>query len=206
MSDRKAHWEKVYTDKSPLEVSWYQNEPTLSLRLIRNTGLAGDASIIDVGGGASILVDRLLEQGYHRVAVLDLSAHALDYARQRLGDQAGRVEWIEADVTEFQASHTFDLWHDRAVFHFLTDPADRANYVDALKRALAPDGHVIIAAFAIGGPTQCSGLDIVQYDAAKLQGELGDAFELVEESGEMHLTPASKEQKFGYFRFRSVGA
>ncbi len=201
MPDRKDHWENVYKDKSPQEVSWYVTEPVLSMQMIHNSLLALDSPIIDVGGGASVLVDRLCLEGYSCVSVLDISANALACARNRLGDRAASVEWYEDDVTCFNPPHQYSLWHDRAVFHFLTDEADRRSYVGVLQRALEPRGHVIIAAFAIGGPTQCSGLDIVQYDAEKLQAELGDAFELVEESSELHITPANKEQEFAYFRF-----
>jgi SAM-dependent methyltransferase len=199
MFDRKAHWENVYGDKSPLEVSWYQKEPTLSLSLIRNTGLAHDAPVIDVGGGASILVDCLCDEGYEHVGVLDISGKALAHARHRLGEKAKTVEWYEEDVTLFRPPHRFALWHDRAVFHFLTEAADRRKYVETLKHALRPGGHLILAAFAIGGPTQCSGLDIVQYDAEKLMAELGEDFELIEESNELHMTPANREQQFTYF-------
>jgi ubiquinone/menaquinone biosynthesis C-methylase UbiE len=202
MTDRKQHWEQVYATKSPLDVSWYQTQPTLSLDLIGHAGVAHDAPVIDVGGGASVLVDRLLTRGFARVAVLDISAKALDAARQRLGERARDVEWYEADVTEFQPPHSFALWHDRAVFHFLTEAEDRRRYVATLKRALETNGHVIIASFTIGGPTRCSNLDIVQYDAAKLAAELGDEFVLQEEVSEVHVTPAAKEQKFGFFRFQ----
>ncbi|MBW2466726.1 MAG: class I SAM-dependent methyltransferase [Deltaproteobacteria bacterium] len=201
MTDRKTHWEKIYGDKTPQEVSWYQKEPALSLQLIRNSHLAHDAPIIDVGGGASVLVEYLCNEGYTNVAVLDISAKALAYAQDRLGDNASRVEWYEEDVILFKAPHQFSLWHDRAVFHFLTDVSDRRDYVKVLKRTLEPNGHLIIAAFAIGGPTKCSGLDIIQYDANKLIAELGEGFELAEESSEIHISPASKEQKFAYFRF-----
>jgi SAM-dependent methyltransferase len=200
MTDRKAHWEQVYANKSPLEVSWYQKEPVLSLRLIRETGVPKDGAIIDVGGGASVLVDYLLDQGYSRVAVLDLSGAALSEARRRLGKRAESVEWYEADVTEFVPPQSYDLWHDRAVFHFLTEPDDRRRYVGVLKRALSSTGQVIIGAFGIGGPSRCSGLDIVQYDAATLCAALGPDFQLVAQADELHVTPAGKEQKFSWFR------
>jgi SAM-dependent methyltransferase len=205
MTDRKQHWEQVYTSKSSLEVSWYQAEPRLSLDLIHRSGIGRASPIIDVGGGASLLVDRLQADGYTQLAVLDISGAALATARQRLGPKAARIEWYEADVTQFTAPHTFTLWHDRAVFHFLTAGEDRRRYVEALKRTLTPDGHVVIAAFAIGGPTRCSGLDIVQYDAAKLLAELGNDFRLEEELAETHHTPAGKDQKFGFFRLRRIG-
>lgn len=201
MFDKKAHWERVYEDGLPEEVSWYQKEPTLSLQLIRNTRIATDAPIIDVGGGASLLVDGLCERGFTRLAVLDISPQALAYARERLGDKAQRVEWYEADITTFVPPHRFALWHDRAVFHFLTDQVDRTRYVEVLKRTLEPGGHLLLATFALGGPTRCSGLEIVQYDAAKLGRELGGEFRLVEETSETHVTPTGKQQKFAYFRF-----
>ena len=205
MTDRKQHWEQVYTSKSSLEVSWYQAEPRLSLELIEHSGIGRDAPIIDVGGGASVLVDRLQEAGYTRLAVLDISAVALATSRERLGRKAAGIEWYESDITQFTAPHAFALWHDRSVFHFLTDAEDRCRYVQALKQTLLPDGHVVIGTFAIGGPTRCSGLDIVQYDAAKLLTELGTDFRLVEELSETHRTPAGKDQQFNFFRLRRVG-
>ena len=201
MFDRKAHWENIYQEKSPLDVSWFQKEPALSLELIRNTQVANNEAIIDVGGGASVLVDYLCKEGFTNLAVLDISGTALSYAKKRLGDFAQNVEWYESDIIQFNAPHQFSLWHDRAVFHFLANKSDRNNYVEALINALRPGGHAIIAAFAIGGPEKCSGLDIVQYDAAKLVAELGGDFELVEERSEVHITPADKEQTFVYFRF-----
>lgn len=204
MTDRKRHWEQVYTNKSSLEVSWYQVEPRLSLELIRNSGISKDAPLIDVGGGASLLVDRLQAEGYRQLAVLDISGAALNVARLRLGAKATAIEWYETDVTQFKAPHPFNLWHDRAVFHFLTATEDRQRYLEVLKRTLVPGGHVIIAAFAIGGPTRCSGLEIVQYDAAKLSAELGPNFHLEEHQTEIHLTPSGKEQLFGYFRLRKI--
>ena len=200
MSDRKAHWEKVYGQKSPLEVSWYQKEPVLSLELILRSGVARDDSVIDVGGGASTLVDSLISTGFRNISVLDISERALESSKERLGDDARLVEWIESDITEFKSRHDYALWHDRAVFHFLKEKGDRERYIENLRKFLQPGGHLIIAAFAIGGPERCSGLDIVQYDAEKLMTELGDEFELIEETGEVHVTPASKEQKFSYFR------
>ena len=201
MTDRKAHWERIYSDQPPTDVSWYQQEPMTSLSLIRGTGIGHEAPIIDVGGGASVLVDYLYRDGYNYITVLDISARAIAHAKRRLGETAARIEWIEEDVTRFRPRQHYALWHDRAVFHFLTDAADRADYIKVLSSALLPGGHLVIAAFAIGGPDKCSGLDIVQYDAGKMKDELGDAFELLEQRDETHLTPANKEQKFSYFRF-----
>ena len=201
MTGSKSHWEQIYKDKSALEVSWYQQEPRVSLQLIHNTGLAHDEPIVDVGGGASLLVDYLCREGYSRIAVLDISAKALACARERLGDKAASVDWYEQDVLEFDPQNRFALWHDRAVFHFLTSRSERHDYIDALRRTLEPNGHFIIGAFSFTGPTKCSGLDIVQYDAKRLMSELGQGFGLVEEVNEIHVTPAGRKQDFGYFRF-----
>ena len=200
MSERKEHWEKVYRNKSPLEVSWYQQEPTLSLSLITGVSLPLDAPIIDIGGGASTLVDKLSDKGYTNISVLDVSGNALAHAKKRLAPKANRVHWYEEDVTFFKPPHRFLLWHDRAVFHFLTSSVDRKNYIDVLEQSLETGGHVIIMTFAIGGPDKCSGLDIVQYDADKLTAELGTGFELLETGDEVHNTPAGSQQKFVYFR------
>lgn len=201
MNDRKSHWEKVYSEKSPLEKSWHLDRPDLSLQLIHHTRIKHNQAIIDIGGGSSTLVDYLCDEGYTNISVLDISATALAYSQQRLGDRANAIHWYEEDITRFVPAQPFSLWHDRAVFHFLTDKSDRNRYVEILKHALEPGGHLIIAAFAIGGPTKCSNLDVVQYDAEKLMAELGEEFELVEDINEIHLTPANKQQKFAYFRF-----
>lgn len=197
----KKHWEKVYSQKSPLEVSWYQDEPAASLRLIDETGINKHDYIIDIGGGASLLTDRLDQLGYSQLAVLDISTNSLEVSRKGMGKRKNNVEWFEADVTEFEPRHKYSLWHDRAVFHFLVDKEDRRKYVAVLKRALRHGGHVVIAAFAIGGPQKCSGLEVVQYDADKLLAEFGDRFLLVQELQQTHVTPAGAEQEFSYFRF-----
>jgi SAM-dependent methyltransferase len=198
--DRKNHWEHVYEGKSSLEVSWFQAEPFHSLHLIQNTGIKKADFVIDVGGGASVLVDRLQECGYDNLAVLDISSSALEHAKQRLGEPAAKIEWHGVDITAFDPPHSYALWHDRAVFHFLTQKSDRDKYVEIMKRAVHANGHIILATFAIGGPEKCSGLDVVQYDSPKLLNVLGDEFELVEEVEEIHITPANREQKFSYFR------
>ncbi|MDT8375113.1 MAG: class I SAM-dependent methyltransferase [Mariprofundaceae bacterium] len=199
--ERKEHWEKMYSKKSPLQVSWYQAEPKISLQLIEAIGYRKDAAIIDVGGGASVLVDRLLEHGYSNVSVLDLSGRALAHAKNRLGKKSAAVNWLESDATDFTPPGMYDIWHDRAVFHFLTDSGDREKYINTLTKSLRKGGHLIIATFATGGPTKCSGLDIVQYDADKIATELGIAFALQSELFEMHITPSGGEQKFEYFHF-----
>lgn len=202
MTDSKTHWEQLYQHKSPLEVSWFQKKPVLSLELIKHTGIGKDAALIDIGGGASTLVDNLLVEGYSNISVLDISSNALNHAQQRLGEAAKAIHWLVADITAFSAPIKYALWHDRAVFHFLVDKTQRQAYVSTLKESLLAGSHVIIAAFGIGGPLKCSGLDIVQYDAEKLKAELGDEFTLVEQTSEIHHTPDSREQLFGYFRFK----
>jgi len=199
--DRKAHWEGVYAAKGESEVSWFQVEPALSLELIRAVCPAR-GRVIDVGGGASVLVDRLLNSGFEHVAVLDVSRSALDKARARLGERADAVRWIEADVTMAEDLGEFDVWHDRAVFHFLTDPADRQRYVKLARRSISPGGHLIIASFADDGPKRCSDLDVCRYDGRSLAAELGDAFSLVRERTETHVTPWGSTQAFFYGGFR----
>jgi SAM-dependent methyltransferase len=196
----KAHWESIYANGYEA-VSWFQARPDLSLYLIKSSGIAKDAGIIDVGGGASSLVDYLLDEGYSAVAVLDISPTALWYARNRLGTRVRSVNWFEADVTTFHPPRRFGLWHDRAVFHFLTEAAQRRAYVRTLRRTLAPDGTAIIATFAIDGPTRCSGLPAESYDAEKISAEVGPEFLLIDEMSEVHRTPSGNEQVFTYFHF-----
>ena len=199
--ERKEHWEHAYETNPPDDVSWFQQEPALSLRLIAKTGVGTSDGVIDVGGGASVLVDHLLDAGFERVAVLDISGAALQHARQRLGPRAEKVTWFETDITAFRARRPFAVWHDRAVFHFLTAPADRQKYVESLQQGLTPGGHVIMATFAIDGPQKCSGLEVSCYDASALSAELGAGFALVEQADETHVTPWHTQQKFSYFRF-----
>jgi trans-aconitate methyltransferase len=200
--NRKQHWEGVYSAKQVHETSWHQDEPYLSLRMIENTKFDRSAAIIDVGGGASFLVDHLLDRSYKDLTVLDISAAALQQAQERLGEKAGRVEWVESDVTVYTPGRKFDLWHDRAAFHFLTSAEDRRRYLRVMREALKPEGQVIIASFAPDGPKKCSGLDIVQYDAQKMGEELGEDFVLQEQEWEKHQTPLGNEQQFGFYRFR----
>jgi len=199
--NRKDHWESIYKNESPQQVSWYQERPTTSLALIRKCSRKGVDAIIDVGGGASTLSDYLLKDGFTNVTVLDLSSNALAHARQRLGNKSASVKWVVNDVTAFVPPQQYDLWHDRAVFHFLNDKNDREKYKSVLSASINVGGYLVIAAFAIGGPTKCSGLDIVQYDAEKLQHELGESFLFLEHRQETHITPAGKEQTFGYYVF-----
>jgi len=198
----KTHWERVYREKRPEETSWHQEEPRVSLELIADSGLALDAPLIDVGGGASRLVDHLLARGYGDLTVLDISRAALDRVRTRLGQA---VALIESDVTAFVPGRRYRFWHDRAAFHFLTAATDRRNYVDALARALEPGGGLLIAAFAPDGPVRCSGLEVVRYEAAALEKAVGPEFRLEKTVWEIHLTPQGREQSFGYHFFRRRG-
>lgn len=201
----KDHWEAVYTTKDETEVSWFQDNPVLSLELIERARPGKDAAIIDIGGGASRLADGLLERGFRRVTVLDISAAALDLAALRLGRRASEVKWIVDDVTAWEPAQRFDIWHDRAAFHFLIEEADRAAYIARLKQALAPDGYAIIATFAADGPERCSGLPVHRYDAAGLAKELGEEFILVDSLPHDHATPKNTHQRFQFSMFRRRG-
>jgi hypothetical protein len=200
--NRREHWNQVYRAKAAQDVSWYQQRPDLSLAMIAASGVPKNAGIIDVGGGASVLVDFLLDAEYAPIAVLDLSGMALRHSRTRLGARGGSVEWYEADVTSFEPPHRFGLWHDRAVFHFLTQAEDRRAYVATLRRTLQPDGTVVISTFAIDGPPKCSGLDVVRYDVESIVAELGADFQLQDVRRETHKTPWQAEQRFIYFRLK----
>jgi trans-aconitate methyltransferase len=201
-ANRKTHWETVYTTKAENEVSWFQENPAPSLELIDLARPTPETAIIDIGGGASRLVDSLVMRGFRSVAVLDVSEAALDVAKTRLGDRAGEVQWIVADVTKWAPTQTFDIWHDRAAFHFLVDPADRAAYISRMKQAVRPGGHVIIGTFAIDGPEKCSGLPVNRYDAAGLARELDEGFVPVAARRHDHATPWNSEQRFQFCVFR----
>ena len=204
MSDptRKTHWENVYTAKGEKEVSWYQDSPAPSLDLIALTGVSRDAAIIDIGGGASRLVDHLLAQGFERLTVLDLSAAALDAAKARLGENATKIRWEVADITKWNPPGTYDLWHDRAAFHFLTETADQSAYVARVKQAVSPGGHLIIGTFALDGPERCSGLPIVRHNSASLSALLGPQFNLIDARRHEHATPSGAMQRFQFSTFR----
>jgi ubiquinone/menaquinone biosynthesis C-methylase UbiE len=205
----QTHWQRVYAEKAPTAVSWYQAVPAMSLALIESVGAqrsaAGPLRVIDVGGGASTLVDHLLKRAETEVRVADIAAAAIEHARLRLGaEAAARVRWIESDVTgpmDAVADGWADVWHDRAVFHFLTTPQDRLAYARNLARVLKPDGTAIIAAFAPDGPEKCSGLTVQRHDAASIAAELSSAgrmFTLVDEQREEHTTPWGSTQRFVY--------
>ncbi|TAJ63479.1 class I SAM-dependent methyltransferase [Brevundimonas sp.] len=195
----KAHWEDVYRSRAVDEVSWYRPHLDVSLGLIEDAAPDRGSAIIDVGGGEATLVDDLVARGYGDVTVLDISQAAIDVARARLGPAAAPVRWITGDITqaELEAAR-YDLWHDRAVFHFLTKAEDRAAYVRQVARAVKPGGHVIVATFGPEGPEKCSGMDVVRYDAGSLHGEFGAKFRLLDSVTELHETPWGTPQQFMY--------
>jgi SAM-dependent methyltransferase len=201
-ANRKDHWENVYTTKGESEVSWFQRDPAPSLELIDLAQPAPESAIADIGGGASRLVDRLVARRFSHVTVLDISEAALAAAKARLGARAGEVQWIVADVTKWRPTQAFDIWHDRAAFHFLTESADKAAYVSCLKAAINPGGRVIIGTFALDGPERCSGLAVSRYDAASLAATLGHGFGLVDTRRHEHATPSGVIQKFQFSTFR----
>jgi SAM-dependent methyltransferase len=199
---RRAHWETVYASKSEREVSWFQESAAPSLELIAEAGVTPLSAIIDVGGGASRLVDALLEKGFRDVTVLDISEAALAAAKARLSERGLSVQWVISDVTEWRPeAAAFDLWHDRAAFHFLTDPGDRTAYVARMIRALKPGGHAIIATFALDGPERCSGLPVVRYDGRSVGEAIGDRFKLIRTRPEAHVTPRGAKQSFQFSLF-----
>lgn len=199
---RKAHWQGVYTTKQEDGVSWFQENPTPSLELLTLANATIDSGIIDIGGGASRLVDTLVNQGYRDLSVLDLSQAALEVARKRLAQQGGQVDWIVADITTWEPRRLYDIWHDRAALHFLTDAADQQAYADRLRRALRPGGYTIIGTFAKDGPEKCSGLPVVRHDAESLAAILGDGFALVDTRRHAHETPWQSVQQFQFSTFR----
>jgi 2-polyprenyl-3-methyl-5-hydroxy-6-metoxy-1,4-benzoquinol methylase len=200
MLDYKAHWEKVYATKTPEEVSWTQAHPKSSLKLVQDAANSKESIIIDIGGGDSVLVDYLLVDGYTDITVLDISKHALDRAARRLGEKASLVNWIESDIRDFTPSKTYDIWHDRAVFHFLTDAAEIQNYANLVAKFVK--GDMIIATFSTDGPKRCSGLDVHQYDIKSLCALFNSVFDLVESFTEDHITPFDTKQNFLFARFK----
>jgi SAM-dependent methyltransferase len=200
----REHWNQLYRVKSAAELSWYEAHPRRSLQSIQETGVPADAPILDVGGGVSVLVDDLLELGYTDVTILDLAPAALAQSRERVGLAGERVTWIAADVTTFRPPRRYAIWHDRAVLHFLLDIKEQERYVAVLRRALAPRGHVILAAFGPGGPTRCSGLPVQRYSVERLSGLLGPGFELRDSTLEDHHTPSGATQQFLHTRWQAV--
>lgn len=202
MSDStREHWNKVYGEKREDEVSWFQVRPDASLDLIARTRVDPNAKIVEVGGGASRLVDALLDAGYRDVLVVDIAAPALTQAKARLGSSASRVKWLTSDVTRWEPDAPFDVWHDRAVFHFMVNPEERKAYRETMLRAVKRGGNVIIGTFASDGPERCSGLPVRRYEPNTIAAELGPDLELVESVREDHVTPGGKVQRFQFSRF-----
>lgn len=207
-TDPKAHWDRVYSITPSNAVSWFQQQASTTMELLRSAGATPATRIIDVGGGASCLPRELLDAGFQKVTVLDISTQALEQAKQALGSRARLIEWIRGDVRCADVGGPYDIWHDRAVLHFLVDPVDRTRYRDVLLGAVAPNGQVIIGAFALDGPLQCSGLPVVRYDPDSIMELFGRQFTLVETLREDHRTPGGAVQRFAWFRLRrrSAGA
>lgn len=196
------HWTRVYETKDAQEVSWFQPKAEMSLKLIQGLNLAQDAAIVDMGGGASRLIDGLLDLGFHRPTVVDIAAAALEQSKARLGDRQSLVDWVCADARLWDAPRTYHLWHDRAAFHFLTQPTDQAAYIDRLRSALNDGGFALIASFAPDGPETCSGLPVQRYDAAQLGQVLGPQFTMLDHQSELHHTPWGSVQSFQYTLFQ----
>jgi len=199
---RHDHWQTVFRTKGERDVSWFQERADVSLDMIAAAGVGYEAAIVDIGGGASRLVDALVAHGFADVTVLDISDAALAAARARLGAQAANAKWIVADITQWQPARTYDLWHDRAAFHFLIAAEDRAAYAERVRQAVRPGGHVIIATFALDGPERCSGLPVMRHDAASIGAVLGSIFTLVENRRHEHRTPGGVVQRFQFSRFQ----
>lgn len=203
--NQKQHWENIYATKKPDEVSWFREHLDNSLEMIVQTGVEKSGAIIDVGGGGSTLVDDLLERGFSNLTVLDISGNAIETSKRRLGEKAEFVEWIEADITNVRLKdNAYDVWHDRAVFHFLTAPKDRRKYVELVMRSLKIGGHIIVASFGLDGPAKCSGLDVVRYSPKTMRDEFGEEFRLVKNINETHETPFGTTQKFIYCYCRKL--
>lgn len=203
--DEREHWEQVYSTRPAEKLGWYEPQLQLSLRWIKELGLSMDARIIDIGGGASTLVEDLLSEGYRDITVLDISNTALSLVKARMGDMADQVAWIKGDITSIDLEgNDYDVWHDRAVFHFLTEPEQRQNYLNNLLNGLKPGGHLIIGTFAPEAPPRCSGLPVQRYSLAQLENTIGEQFELEQHQKELHITPGGVEQMYLYCRFRRL--
>lgn len=204
--NRKEHWENIYTTKALETVSWYQPDPHTSLDLLRDAGLSKTAAIIDIGGGDSFFTDHLLEAGYENITVLDISQAAIDRAKARLKEKATKVKWIVADITDFQPEEQYDLWHDRAAFHFLTEPEDIERYKQALNSAISPKGILVIGTFSESGPQKCSGIGIKQYSAATLESTFAPIFVKQHCMPVEHTTPSGAVQHFVFCSFHKTQA
>ena len=202
MSYRKDHWETIYTSKDTHQVGWYQESPVISLKMLDIISATKEQSVLDVGAGASVLSDELIKQGYKDISLLDISEAAFTVVKQRLEKNSDIPAYYVSDITDFDVNRQFDIWHDRAVFHFLTDAEDRKKYIARMDKLLSDNGHAIIGTFSLNGPKQCSGLDIVQYDESKMAVELGAIFNIIETHMDVHITPSGMKQEFMYFIIR----
>lgn len=203
--DAAAHWQRAYAERSTDELSWTERSPATSMELIGEAGLEKDAAIIDVGGGASTLAAELNLAGYTDLTVADISAKAMETARSQLGERSARIEWVQADVRDHDFGRRFDLWHDRAVFHFMVDAPDRDGYLSVLRRSLRADGHLILATFGPDGPTECSGLPVSRYDTQSLTEALGGGFQIITSRVRDHRTPSGRSQQFLHAHLRRTG-
>jgi ubiquinone/menaquinone biosynthesis C-methylase UbiE len=206
VGNEQRHWQSIYRERSPHEVSWYEPYPERSLTLIRAAGLDKDAAIVDVGGGASALAGELLEAGFTDITVADLSQSALDQAKRQLGKRATEIDWVVADARKHDFGREFDLWHDRAMFHFMVEAPDRNGYLNVLRRSLRPGGHLVVATFGPEGPTRCSGLPVNRYGIEELSTRLGPEFEPISADLQLHHTPSGSEQQFLWTHFRRSGS
>ncbi|HMI07603.1 MAG TPA: class I SAM-dependent methyltransferase [Flavobacterium sp.] len=200
--ENKEHWENVYTTKGPQEVSWFQEYPKTTINYLEGLNLSKTANIIDVGGGDSNLVDALLEKGYQNIWVLDISAAALEKAKARLGEKANQVQWIVSDITEFEPEMKFDFWHDRAVFHFLTEEKSISKYVSIVSETVSETGHFLLGTFSETGPLKCSGLEIKQYSEADMKSAFNEGFTAIKCFTESHTTPFNTVQNFRFCGFK----
>ncbi|MGH9293653.1 MAG: class I SAM-dependent methyltransferase [Acidimicrobiales bacterium] len=202
-SERARYWDEVYERAGATNVSWYQPDPSASVEMIRGLGVSADSAIIDVGGGASNLVDAFMALGLRDLTVLDVSGAALDAARDRLGERARGVTWVHADLLAWEPPRRFDVWHDRAVLHFLVDDQDRVRYRELARRAVRAGGHLVIGTFALDGPPHCSGLPVKGYDPEGILKDMGEGFDLVDGRRDMHTTPAGADQPFSWALLRT---
>jgi 2-polyprenyl-3-methyl-5-hydroxy-6-metoxy-1,4-benzoquinol methylase len=203
--ERKSHWEKVYQDSEPTKLGWYRQHLEGSLELIGQTGVTRSTQVIDVGGGCSTLVDDLLDLGFKNISILDISSRAIQVAKERLSNRGNGISWIEADITQVSLTRFYyDLWHDRAVFHFLTRPEDRRAYVTAVEQSIKPGGHMIIATFSLAAPPRCSGLDVIRYSAESLYDEFRKSFLLIRSFKQEHITPSHVKQQYIYCYFKKT--
>ena len=202
ISETKSHWEHIYATKAPDEVSWFQTYPRTSMEFVDLFNLSADARIIDIGGGDGNLVDALLEKGFTNITVLDICAHAIERAKARLGERASLVKWIVSDINEFEPTETYDFWHDRAAFHFLTTEALVRNYVETAQRAIRPGGYFVLGTFSKRGPKKCSGLDIRQYSRAAMNAVFSQYFRRIKCKEETHITPFQTAQNFLFCSFQ----